>query len=724
MSKKIFCTLGPASMKPPILRRFADLGVDLLRINLSHTQTYQIEPWVDLIRAHTQVPICLDTQGAQVRTGNLTQGSTTVVADAMVELVPAPAIGDGEHLPLYPQHIVGALRVGDLVSVDFNSVLLQVVSTSPTCIARVLASGLVGSNKAVTIDAEIPLDPINSADRDAIGIGRRLGLGDFALSFANRRSDVETMRQLVGPDSQIIAKVESRLALKNLEDILQTADGILIDRGDLSREVPLETVPLLQKRIIRAANRSGRPVYVATNLLESMVTSPRPTRAEVNDVINTLFDGADGLVLAAETAIGQHPIGCVSMVRSLIDQYERRGVHDQDTIWSEGHLSTTSRLIRPHGGSLVARVARAGRSDISRLARLVVDDRVMMDVRQIATGGFSPLSGFLDREALTSVLASHRLPDGTVWPMPVVLQIPGDAQNVCVAGEVVALEHHQDVRATLTVTESFSWDARNLAARWFGTTSVDHPGVARLLAGGDRFVAGKVELLADELRHREAFELTPTQARLVFEHRQWCKVVGFHTRNVPHRAHEHIQLAALAHHDCDGIFVHPVIGPKITGDYSGDIILKAYQLLIERFYPPNSAVVSGWATYSRYAGPREALFTALVRQNYGCSHFVIGRDHTGVGTFYSADESRRICESLAADIGVTLAFANEIYFCPACQDYVDACGHGPGSAMQISGTEARDMLRSGAVLPDWFMRESVSRLILDEIKEGHEVFVC
>ena len=339
------------------LARLDELGVDLFRINLSHTPLDRVEEWVGFIRAHSSVPICIDTQGAQVRTGRLAGGAVEFAVNALVRLVPEPEEGGADRIPLYPGRLVAELRVGDLVSIDFDSALLQVVDAANGCVARVLSAGRIGSNKAVSIDAAPVLPPLTEVDEAAVALGRRLGIRHVALSFANRRSDVDRLRFVAGPGVEVIAKVESRLGLEHLAEILDAADAILIDRGDLSREVPLESLPLIQKAIIERANQAGVPVYVATNLLESMVVSSRPTRAEVNDVINTLLDGADGLVLAAETAIGRHPIGCVSMVRTLIDLHERRAASPLEPPWAEVHLSATSRLVPPHGGALVAGIA-------------------------------------------------------------------------------------------------------------------------------------------------------------------------------------------------------------------------------------------------------------------------------------------------------------------------------------------------------------------------------
>ena len=723
MRRKIFCTLGPASLNERTLTRFDDLGVDLFRINLSHVGIDQVEPSIRLIRQYSSTPICLDTQGAQIRTGFFAGGRVALEANNAIELAEWPVEGHENLVPLYPQGVVSGLLVGDLISIDFDSALLQVIEPGHRAFARVLSSGPVGSNKAVAVDRFIRLPALTDVDRRAIALGRQLDIRHVALSFANRREDIDLVRRLAGGGTEIIAKIETIQAVLRLDDLLAGSDAILIDRGDLSREVPLQHLPFVQKQILREANRADVPVYVATNLLESMVEGSRPTRAEVNDVVNTLLDGANGLVLAAETAIGRNPIGCVSMIRSLIELVERPQAPVLTLETSHSDL-LGSRLVAPHGGRLVRCVAQSlDAGAVSEAPTLEVGSQAMMDVRQLATGAFSPLTGFMDRDTLSSVLATNRLLDGAVWPLPVLLQTPLVHRDDHRRGETLALTEGGTVRALMHVSECFSWDPSELAEAMFGTHDPAHPGVHRLLDGGDRFLAGAVELLPDEIHHRERFELTPAQARATFNHRGWERVVGFHTRNVPHRAHELLQLRALATSHSDGIFVHPVVGPKKTGDYTGEMILKAYQVLIRDHYPPNSAVVAGWTTYARYAGPREALFTALVRQNFGCSHFIIGRDHTGVADFYPPSSSRRLCERLAADVKIQFIFSDEIFYCQRCGTHVSACDHGEGFREHISASIAREMLRSGKMLPDWFMREQVSHLILDELRSGRDVFV-
>jgi ATP sulfurylase len=271
--------------------------------------------------------------------------------------------------------------------------------------------------------------------------------------------------------------------------------------------------------------------------------------------------------------------------------------------------------------------------------------------------------------------------------------------------------------------ECYTYDLEQLAGKWFGTTDSNHPGVAGLMRGSSNFLAGKVDLVNHSSRSRNLHELTPAQTRVIFERLQWQRVVGFHTRNVAHRAHEHLQLTALVDHHADGVFIHPVIGPKKTGDFSTDIILKTYQHLIVNHYPQNKVVLGGFATYARYAGPREAVFTALCRKNFGCSHFIVGRDHTGVGDFYPADASQRLFDELG-DMVIQPIFFDEVYYCQKCMTHVEQCGHGRDYSQKISGTLAREMLSQGQSLPEWYMRPSVSSLILEELKNGGEVFTA
>lgn len=324
MTHKILVTLGPSSMSKDIVGRCTDQGVYVFRINLSHTPLEAVAPAIEKIRGWTDVPICLDSEGAQMRNQNMDTETVAFGDGDMVKIHFDSVVGDSGNISFTPTGVARQFVVGDEISVDFDHVSFHIDEIlDDHCLATVTHGGRVGSNKAADIARDLDFDPLTEKDRAAIAIGLDMGVRNFALSFANRPEDVEQMRVACGTDANIICKIESPSGLANLSGIIDLADEILIDRGDLSRQIPIEKVPFLQRRIISMARARGTPVYVATNLLESMVTRQSPTRAEVNDVVSTLLMGANGLVLAAETAIGEYPVESVAMVRGLIDESQR-----------------------------------------------------------------------------------------------------------------------------------------------------------------------------------------------------------------------------------------------------------------------------------------------------------------------------------------------------------------------------------------------------------------
>ena len=715
---ELLCTLGPASMNETVIGRLADLGVTLFRINLAHTKAGDLARAIEFIRGVTSVPVCLDTEGAQIRTGDMVGGSITLRENSVVTAQSRRLPGDAATFTFYPADITKAFEIGDLISIDFNSVLVQVVGfEGDVVLMRVLTGGVAGQNKAVTVERPIPLPPLTEKDRAAIALGTGMGIRHYALSFANRAEDVDELRALAGDDAFVISKIESLNGLAHLEDIAARSDALLIDRGDLSRQVPIEQIPRVQKGIIRKAREMGVKVYVATNLLESMVTAPTPTRAEVNDVYNTLSDGADGLVLAAETAIGAYPVRCATMIVKMVREMgEQAG--------EESHYPNDpfSLLVPPHGGRLVHR--EAGPEDVrglDALPVLEVRDTDLMDCEQLAHGTYSPLSGFMDRDALESVLETCRLPDGTVWTMPVLLQTAADRVRGFGVGDRIALKSAAgNIHALLDVSDIYTPDMHEMVRKWFGTTSDRHPGVAQLRAGGDTFIGGAVTLVAPVPSPYTPFKLSPHQTRFIFTHKGWTRVVGFHTRNPCHRVHEHIQMQALENTGADGLYISPVIGPKKRHDFMPLPILKSYQVLLDfGFYPKGRVVLGSFSTYSRYSGPREAAFTALCRKNMGCSHFIIGRDHTGVGDFYPANANHALFEGLG-DIGITPVFFNAIGYNEESRRYEEADGEDVVRA--ISGTEVRETLGAGKRLPDWAMRDIVQDMLLDEVAAGRPLF--
>ena len=350
-----------------------------------------------------------------------------------------------------------------------------------------------------------------------------------------------------------------------------------------------------------------------------------------------------------------------------------------------------------------------------------------MDVEQLAIGTYSPLEGFMGQADFQSVLDRHRLANDVIWPLPVVLDVPQETADKLSIGETIGLSDEAgEVIALLHLSEKYRFDKEETAQKVYGTTSADHPGVKRIDQMQPVLLAGKIDLIKRRASETKAYDLTPKQLRRLFDERGWAKVLGFHTRNVIHRGHEYMQLAAMESENCDGLLVHPIVGKKKPGDFNPRYIIKSYEQMIERFYPKNRVVFATFATFSRYAGPREALFTAICRKNFGCSHFIVGRDHTGVGNYYAPDASHRIFDQFP-DLGIKAVKYDEVFYSKKSNQYVHQNGHSDPHAenekLQLSGTEARAMFERGELPPGWFMRPEIAQMILEAMQNGEPVFV-
>lgn len=327
---KILATVGPSCFNPATIKAMSAAGVDMFRINLSHTSLKDLNETINVIKAGTQKPICLDTEGAQIRTKGYLNGKVTryypkkMVVRLMDEENPAL-----NAISLYPKGIIEQLQPNDVLFFGADAIPVKLIeSEAGSCLGVIGEDLYVRGNMAVTSRKGVVLSCLTKKDDLAVKIARRKNIGVFALSYARRQGDLVSLHQLLnfGLQYHVIAKVENKQGILNLDGILKSSDSILIDRGDMGKEISPLKVPWIQKAIIRKVRKAGKPVYVATNLLESMVERKRPTAAEMNDVYNTLCDGADGLVLAAETAIGKYPVECVKMVKSVIGEYLKRHV--------------------------------------------------------------------------------------------------------------------------------------------------------------------------------------------------------------------------------------------------------------------------------------------------------------------------------------------------------------------------------------------------------------
>lgn len=751
---QIIATVGPASLNADVLGKFRARGVDLVRLNMSHTRVEEIAPAVRTLRA-SGVTICFDTEGRQIRTGVLGREPIGLEEHALVAVWGTARPCDARTICLRPAEALHRLVAGDLLAIDFNSVMLKVVEVAmrdgePMATCRVVIGGLIGNNKGVHVETKpVLLPPYSGKDLRAIALAREQGIRHFTLSFIDSAADVEAFRALY-PDATIYAKIETAAGVNHLEEILRCSDGVLVDRMDLSREIGIERIPLAQKIILRKAREAGKAAFVASNILESMTESAKPTRGEANDLINCILDGATGVVLTKETAIGRHPVAVVNMVRNLaqhakilLDAPPAGGavpgaaVSDRsDELRSITNAQFSGLLVEPHGGVLIDRVLSQPPPShlLRKLPRLTVDRNVLMDAEQIAIGTFSPLRGFMGAAALRSVLDTMRLPTGVAWPLPIILAVDETEAARCTVGaEVLLCDAEGEPHALLEIEEKYPWDREAFARKVFGTADPAHPGVAGMRELGAMLLAGPVKLLRRGTMAWSEHALTPQQTRRIFEERNWSKVIGFHTRNAIHRAHEFIQLQALATAQCDGLFVHPAVGTKKKGDFETDIIVKSYEVMMERHYPRAKVVFSVFGSYSRYAGPREAIFTAICRKNFGCSHFIVGRDHTGVGTWYPPYAAQAIFDTFP-DLGVTPLPFQEVwhgaddgqYYHGASADPGDGApdGAGAGGALQpVSGSLIRQYFARGEAPPAWLMRPDISAMILEKLRNNEPVFV-
>ncbi len=367
--------------------------------------------------------------------------------------------------------------------------------------------------------------------------------------------------------------------------------------------------------------------------------------------------------------------------------------------------------IKPHGGKLVNRITKA---DPSGLYSISISEDLANDVENIADGIFSPLEGFLGKKDFENVISKGRLSNGLAWTIPIVLDVDeSTAAKMKKAGKVL-LQNHQGLGiAILHVKEIFTFDKEKTAKGVYGTTDSSHPGVAKTMSMQDYLVGGKIDYIArpEETEIRK-YRLTPLQTRETFAKAGWKTIVAFQTRNPPHVAHEMLQKTSITTRD--GVFVNPVIGKKKSGDFVDEVIVKCYETMIKHYYPENRCKLGTLHTEMKYAGPKEAIHHAIMRQNYGCSHIIIGRDHAGVGTFYDPFAAQKIFGDYP-ELEISPVFFPAFFYCRKCLTYTNpkACPHDDDAKEQISGTKLRQMIDDGKSPSEFILRPEVSKVILD-----------
>jgi sulfate adenylyltransferase len=382
--------------------------------------------------------------------------------------------------------------------------------------------------------------------------------------------------------------------------------------------------------------------------------------------------------------------------------------------------------ITPHGGTLVDLLVpepdRARlRDEAANLPKLVVGERELSDLEMLTIGALSPLTGFQDEAAYRSILETMHLPEGLPWTIPVTLSIGDDDVKRIGRADAVALFASGSGYpiAVLEVAEVFKRDKPAEAQAVFGTEDAAHPGVKALQDAGDYCLAGTVRALA--LPPHDDFvdyRLTPSQTRAEFARRGWRTVVGFQTRNPIHRAHEYIQKCALE--IVDGLLVHPLVGATKGDDVPADVRMRCYEVLFDGYYPKDRAMVSVFPAAMRYAGPKEAIWHAIARKNYGCTHFIVGRDHAGVGDYYGTYDAQAIFDRFDPDeLGITPLRFEHSFYCLRCEGMASpkTCPHRDEDRVTLSGTRVREMLRAGERPPQEFSRPEVADILIDAMQE-------
>jgi len=377
--------------------------------------------------------------------------------------------------------------------------------------------------------------------------------------------------------------------------------------------------------------------------------------------------------------------------------------------------------VPPHGGRLLPLLVRDSELEESikeaeTLPKVRLDSKEVSDLIMLAMGAFSPLEGFIGKADYEGVVADMHLKNGTLWPIPITLAVSKEEAEKIKEGQKIALLNSDDgeVMASMLVKEKFTYDKRREATQVFGTDDEQHPGVQKIYEQGEVYLGGPVKVFSEgDYPERFAEFARPAETRAMFTEKGWTTIAAFQTRNPLHRSHEYLTKVALE--VCDGLLIHPIVGKLKAGDIPAEVRMECYKVLLDNYYPRDRAILKVYPMEMRYGGPREAILHAIIRQNFGCSHLIVGRDHAGVGSYYGPFDAQKIFDELnPGDLYIQPLKMDPTFWCNKCGSMASpkTCPHGKEDHLSISGTKLREMLTSGEIPPEQFSRKEVVDILV------------
>lgn len=380
--------------------------------------------------------------------------------------------------------------------------------------------------------------------------------------------------------------------------------------------------------------------------------------------------------------------------------------------------------IEAHGGKLQINVFNFSQKNkylkATKLKKINITERNLSDLELLGNGAFSPLTGFMKKNDYLEVVENMHLKNGFVWSLPVTLAIENKQVKNINSGDEVVLIYNKKPVAVLFVEEKFNYDKEKEANLVYKTTDNAHPGVKAVFEQGDVLIGGEVKLFSEiKSSSFNKYHLSPTETRKYFYKVGWQTIVGFQTRNPVHRAHEYLQKCALE--ICDGLLLHPLVGYTKGDDIPADVRMKCYEVLLKNYYPADRVLLSVLPAAMRYAGPREAIFHSMVRKNYGCTHFIVGRDHAGVGNYYGTYDAQKIFLNFSAEeLNITPLFFEHSFYCNKCHSMASSktCPHTSEDRVSLSGTKVREMLNNSVVPPEEFTRKEVAEILIKSYRKN------